>query len=196
MPPSWQHLRSHRPGAHHGAVHRPRQEAPRGQSQPSSHYRHRPPDRHLPASPACKWLLGERLGLNCFLSGVCLGAQTRLSQPTGKDAFIQVHTRGLDTDGQSPTPSHPLGCLPEESFAMKEQAPPRTGEIGAQAESLHRRQPARGPQPRVRRWLSQAIPFSLQTSVCPTKKGGAWGRPPPHPHRGQSGSDHYSLTPE
>lgn len=98
--------------------------------------------------------------------------------------------------GQSPTPSHPLRCLPEESFAMKEQAPPRTGEIGAQAESLHRRQPAGGPQPRVRRWLSQAIPFSLQTSVCPTKKGGAWGRPPPHPPRGQSGSDHYSLTPE
>lgn len=119
MPPSWQHLRSHRPCAHHGAVHRPRQEAPRGQSQPSSHYRHRPPDRHLPASPACKWLLGERLGLNCFLSGVCLGAQTRLSQPTGKDAFIQVHTRGLDTDGQSPTPSHPLGCLPEEFLQLK-----------------------------------------------------------------------------
>lgn len=78
---------------------------------------------------------------------------------------------------------------------MKEQAPPRTGEIGAQAESLHRRRhPARGLQPRGH-LLAQPGSSLLSTDLSLPNKL-AWGRPPPPPPRGQSGSDRDSLTPE
>lgn len=85
--------------------------------------------------------------------------------------------------GQNPTPSHPLGCLPEESFAVKEQVPPRTREIGAETESLHRRQPAQGPQPRVTTGSARQFPSLSRPQFAQRKKEGL-------------GEDHLAIHPE
>lgn len=65
---------------------------------------------------------------------------------------------------------------------MKEQAPPRTGEIGVQAESLQRRRhPARSPQPRVR-LLAQPGSSLLSIDLSlPNKERRGLGKTAPSP---------------
>lgn len=92
-------------------------EALRGQSQPLVSLPPLPPKQassRLTGPQMAPW--GTLWALIAFVR--CLSRcsdMARLSRQ-GKDAFIQVHTRGLDTDGTKPNPTHPLGCLPEESL--------------------------------------------------------------------------------
>lgn len=63
----------------------------------------------------------------------------------------------------------------QKSLCSERAGPSKTREIGAQTESLHRRQPAQGPQPRVTTGSARQFPFSLDLSL-PNKKRRSLGK--------------------